>query len=111
MALIRDSELLRLLREDRLDEFNELASQTPPELENADLRMMDLRRAALAKANLRGAYLRNADLRGVDLSDADLTGASIHDARISGCFFPEGLSAEEISLSVTQGIRMRPRRA
>ncbi len=110
MALIRESELIQLLRED-VEEFNARAQHTPPDLENTDLRMMDLRRAALVKANLRGAYLRNADLRGVDFSDADLTGASIHDARISGCFFPESLSAEEISLSVSQGIRMRPRRA
>jgi len=111
MTLVRESELILLLRLDRCEEFNERARQTPPDLENADLRMMDLRLAALVKANLRGAYLRNADLRGVDLSDADLTGASIHEARISGCFFPESLSAEEISLSVSQGTRMRPRRA
>ena len=109
MPLIRESELIRLLREDRFEEFNERARQTPPDLENADLRMLDLRPACLVKATLRGAYLRNADLRGVDLSDADLTGASIHDARISGCFFPPSLPAEEISLSLAQGTRMRPR--
>ncbi len=109
MALVRDSVPITLLREDKIDEFNQLAGEKPVDLENADLRMVDLRRANLAKANLRGAYLRNADLRGVDLSDADLAGASLHDARISGCLFPMSISAEEISLSVTLGTRMRPR--
>lgn len=109
MALDRDSELVRLLREEKVDDFNERAQQSPPQLENADLRMVDLRNARLVKANLRGAYLRNADLRGVDLSNADLAGASLHDARISGCLFPPSIPAEEISLSVTQGTRMRRR--
>lgn len=109
MALDQVSELVRLLREDQIDEFNERAKQSPPRLENADLRMMDLRRADLVKANLRGAYLRNADLRGVDLSDADLAGASLHDARISGCLFPPSIPAEEILLSMSHGTRMRSR--
>ncbi len=109
MALVRESTAITLLREDKIDDFNELAAQKAVDLENADLRMVDLRRANLAKANLRGAYLRHADLRGVDLSDADLAGASLHDARISGCLFPMNIGAEEISLSVTLGTRMRPR--
>jgi uncharacterized protein YjbI with pentapeptide repeats len=109
MALDQVSELVCLLREDKIDDFNERAKQAPPQLENADLRMMDLRRADLVKANLRGAYLRNADLRGVDLSDADLAGASLHDARISGCLFPPSIPAEEIVLSMSHGTRMRPR--
>jgi len=109
MALDRESELVRLLREEKLDEFNERAQQSPPQLPNADLRMVDLTRAHLVKANLRGAYLRNADLRGVDLSDADLAGASLHDARISGCLFPASIPADEIALSVAQGTRIRPR--
>lgn len=111
MALDRDSVLVRLLREEKVDDFNERVKASPPQLENADLRMVDLRRADIVKANLRGAYLRNADLRGVDLSDADLSGASLHDARISGCLFPPGLPADEITLSVTLGTRMRQRPA
>jgi uncharacterized protein YjbI with pentapeptide repeats len=107
MALDRDSELVLLLREEKVDAFNERAQQSPPQLENADLRMVDLTRAHLVKANLRGAYLRNADLRGVDLSDADLAGASLHDARISGCLFPVSIPADEIALSVTLGSRLR----
>ena len=109
MALVRDSVAVMLLREEKYEEFNEHAAENSLSLENADLRMVDLRRANLTKANLRGAYLRNADMRGVDLSDADLTGASLHDAWISGCLFPINISAEEISLSVTFGTRMRPR--
>ncbi|HYE90489.1 MAG TPA: pentapeptide repeat-containing protein [Terriglobales bacterium] len=109
MGLIRESETITLLREEKYDEFNARAEHTRVDLENADLRMVDLRRANLAKANLRGAYLRNADMRGVDLSDADLTGASLHDARISGCLFPMSLPPEEIALSIVHGTRMRPR--
>jgi uncharacterized protein YjbI with pentapeptide repeats len=111
MALDRDSVLVRLLREEKVDDFNEHVKSSPPQLDPADLRMVDLRRADLVKANLRGAYLRNADLRGVDLSDADLSGASLHDARISGCLFPASIPAEEITLSISQGTRMRSRPA
>ena len=107
MDLVRDSELIQLLREEKYDEFNARAAEEPVDLENGDLRMVDLRRANLTGANLRGAYLRNADLRGVDLSKADLAGASLHDARISGCLFPESIPADEIALSVVHGTRMR----
>jgi uncharacterized protein YjbI with pentapeptide repeats len=48
-----------------------------------------------------------ADLRGVDFSKACLVGASINGARISGGFFPVELSANEISLSIQHGTRMR----
>ena len=109
MGLDRDSVLVRLLREEKYEEFNAHAAERPVNLENADLRMVDLRRANLTKANLRGAYLKNADLRGVDLSDADLAGASLHDARIGGCLFPMSIPAEEVTLSVAHGTRMRPR--
>lgn len=110
MPLVRDSEWIRLLREEDIDEFNLMAVQKQPDLTNADLRMVDLRRARLEKAILRGAYLRNADLRGVDLSDADLDGASIHDAQVSGCLFPPSIPADEIMLSIQWGTRMRSRR-
>lgn len=111
MALIRDSEWVRMIREERWDEFNRQAKLSPPQLENADLRMTDLRRAWLVKANLRGAYLRNADMRGLDLSEAELEGASLNDARISGCYFPPNVPADEIRLSVATGTRMRTRPA
>jgi uncharacterized protein YjbI with pentapeptide repeats len=109
MALIRDSKLGILLREGQFEEFNRLAAQEPPDLRNADLRMLDLRQANLTHADLRGAYMRNADLRGLDLSEASLEGASLHDAKVAGVLFPGALSAQEIHLSLTFGTRMRVR--
>jgi len=109
MTLIRDSKWAGLLRDGRLEEFNRLAGQTPPELANTDLRMLDLRKADLSRADLRGAYLRNADLRGLDLTFAHLEGVSMHDANVAGVFFPANVSAEEILLSLTHGTRIRLR--
>lgn len=109
MELVHDSELRILLYDEKIDEFNRLAGEDPPDLENTALRGLDLRRADLSHANLRGAYLRNADLRGVDLRHADLEGASIQGARISGALFPANLAADEIALSVDRGTRMRAR--
>lgn len=111
MALVRNTDWVRLLLAEDNDAFNLKALHEPPNLENADLRMLDLRRIDLHRANLRGAYLRNADLRGLDLSLAHLDGASLHEARVAGCLFPGNLSAQEISLSVTLGTRMRTRPA
>ena len=53
------------------------------------------------------ALRRNADLRALDLSGASMEGASLHDAKVAGVLFPTALSAEEISLSLTSGTRMR----
>ena len=107
MALTRDSEWIRLLREERFDEFNKKAATTPPNLENADLSRTEIRRANLTRANLRGAYLRDADLRGLDLSGADMEGASIHNARVAGTLFPKNIPTAEIDLSMRLGTRMR----
>jgi uncharacterized protein YjbI with pentapeptide repeats len=57
--------------------------------------------------DLSGSYFRQADLRGVDLSTCQLAGVSLHNAKISGVLFPKSLSAEEITLSVAHGTRMR----
>jgi uncharacterized protein YjbI with pentapeptide repeats len=110
MPLVRDSELALLLREGKLDDFNRRTEEEPPNLENCDLRLVDLRGANLRHAILRGAYLRNADLRGVDLSHADLDGASMHEAKVSGVWFPRELDADEVRLSVQLGTRLRVRR-
>lgn len=107
MGLERKRHEIELLHEGRIEEFNRLAKNQPPDLENADLRMADLRSADLRRANLRGAYLRNADLRGVDLSEANLEGASLNAARVSGVYFPKGIDAAEIRLSVDLGTRLR----
>lgn len=107
MPMDRSAELRELLVEGKIEEFNERAGESAPELENAGLRGLDLRGADLSHANLRGAYMRNTDLRGVDLLYADLDGASIHGARIGGTRFPRNLSAAEIDLSLRQGTRLR----
>ena len=109
MTLVKDSDWIRLLRDDNAEGFNQRALKERPQLENANLRMVDLRKVDLKRANLRGAYLRNADLRGVDLADADLHGASLHDATVAGALFPVNLAAEEITMSVHLGTRMRTR--
>jgi len=107
MPLVRDGELIHLLREEAFDEFNRRAQAAPPDLRNAVLRMLDLRRADLRNADLRGAYLRDADLRGLDLSGARLDGASLHGAKVGGVFFPHALPAPEILLSLEHGTRLR----
>lgn len=109
MDLITDSDLRMLLLDSKFDEFNALAAEEPPDLENFDLRGIDLRAADLSHANLRSAYLRNADLRGLDLRHADLDGASLHGARISGVRFPPELEAAEIRLALDHGTRLRSR--
>ena len=48
-----------------------------------------------------------SNLRGIDFSEARLEGASIHGAQISGVYFPAQLRADEISLSLEHGTRMR----
>ena len=110
MALTRTGAWIEMLLGGEIDAFNRRAKGERPDLANADLRMADLRGANLRRADLRGAYLRLADLRGIDLSEADLDGASINEARISGTFFPRDISADEITLSVWKGTRMRARR-
>ena len=52
-------------------------------------------------------YFHGSDLRGLDLTSSNLEGASIHRARIAGAYFPPELAAEEIRLSLKEGIRMR----
>ncbi|MFQ5697773.1 MAG: pentapeptide repeat-containing protein [Myxococcota bacterium] len=109
MALITDSRLRMLLLDSKLEEFNALAGEDPPDLEAHDLRGIDLRGADLSHANLRDAYLRNADLRGADLRHADLEGASLHGARVSGVRFPSEIDAAEIRLALDHGTRLRAR--
>ena len=69
----------------------------PPPVRPSDLRGLDLS----------DAYLRQADLRGVDLRETRLEGASLFEARISGAYFPGELRAEEITLSLLHGTRLR----
>jgi uncharacterized protein YjbI with pentapeptide repeats len=107
---IRDDPLYRLLREGAVDEFNSRrAAGETCNLVGCDLRTIDLRKLDAKGLDLRDCYFRQADLRGVDFSEANLEGASINAAKISGAWFPRELSAEEITLSLTHGTRMRYR--
>ena len=101
-------DLYRLLREGYIEEFNarrEGGEQI--DLADCDLRNLDLRGLSARGLNFSGCYFRQADLRGVDFSESNLEGASINGARISGAYFPGDLTAEEITLSLLHGTRMR----
>ncbi|MET0066089.1 MAG: pentapeptide repeat-containing protein [Candidatus Thiodiazotropha sp.] len=102
--------LYQLLKQGRTDEFNRKRAEGQNcDLVNADLRGIDLRNLDTENLNLAGAYLRHADLRGLDLRSANLEGASINSAKISGTYFPDSLTAEEITLSLVHGTRLRQR--
>lgn len=105
---IKDDELYRLLRDGRIDEFNQRRDALGAyDLRRCDFRTVDLRGMHADALDLRDCYFRQADLRGVDLTQANLEGASIHNARISGAYFPSRLRADEIMLSLTHGTRLR----
>jgi uncharacterized protein YjbI with pentapeptide repeats len=100
--------MYQLLKQGKIDEFNQRRHAGEAcDLEQADLRGVDLRGLDASNLNLSGAYLRHADLRGLDLRTAYLEGASINSAKISGTYFPISLSAEEITLSLVHGTRLR----
>lgn len=105
---IKDSELYHLLRHGDIDEFNrKIAEGSECYLAGADLRGTDLRNMNARGLDMSNCYLRQADLRGIDFSETNLEGCSINGAKISGTYFPKELRAEEISLSLTHGTRMR----
>ncbi len=100
--------LYRLLRENRIQDFNErrtLGDTT--DLTDCDFRGLDLRGLAADVIDFSGSYFRQSDLRGIDFSHARLEGVSINGAKISGTLFPHELSADEITLSLLHGTRMR----
>ena len=105
---IKDDNLYDLLRRGEIGQFNRARSEGAIcDLRGADLRGADLREIDPRGLDLRDCYLRQADLRGLDLRDTPLEGASIYGAKISGAYFPDELSAEEITLSLLHGTRMR----
>lgn len=107
---IKDDPMYRLLREGEIEEFNTRRKNGETcDLRGCDFRTLDLRRLNASGLDLRNCYFRQADLRGVDFSEANLEGASINAAKISGAYFPPALSAEELTLSLTHGTRMRYR--
>ncbi len=106
----KDNPLYRLLKEGLIEQFNQRrAAGESADLSGADLHHTDLRELDAVGLDLRDAYLRQADLRGLDLRETNLEGASIKGARISGSYFPSALRADEITLSLLHGTRMRYR--
>jgi uncharacterized protein YjbI with pentapeptide repeats len=100
--------MYQLLKHGQIEAFNQRrAAGEDCNLEGADLRGVDLRNLDAKGLNMADAYLRHADLRGVDLRQTILEGASINSAKISGTYFPASISAEEITLSLVHGTRIR----
>lgn len=104
----KDSEMYRLLRDENIEEFNKRKDAGEVcDLTGADFRNLVLKGIHSNGIDFSGCYFRGCDLRGIDFSLSKLDGASIHDAQISGVLFPTALRAEEISLSLNHGTRMR----
>lgn len=108
---ISDAPLYRLLREGKIDEFNQrIAAGEQVDLTGCDFRHLNLQGLVATGLNFADSYFRQADLRGVDFSQClSLEGASIHAAKISGVYFPKPITADEILLSLEHGTRIRYR--
>lgn len=105
---IKNDPLYQLLREGKIDEFNKRKTTGEScDLTACDFRNVDLRGIEASGLDFSDCYFHQTDMRGVDLRQAHMQGASINGARISGTYFPPQLTAEEISLSLVHGIRMR----
>ncbi|MFC1547937.1 pentapeptide repeat-containing protein [Candidatus Neomarinimicrobiota bacterium] len=105
-----DDEMYRLLREEKVEEFNARRSAG----EVCQFRGVDFRGVVFREADVHGidfsdCYFRQADLRGLDMSTCHLEGASLREAKISGAYFPKELAADEIMMSLTYGTRVRYR--
>ncbi|MES9858397.1 MAG: pentapeptide repeat-containing protein [Sedimenticola sp.] len=100
--------LYNLLKSGHVEAFNQHRKDGETcDLQGANLRGFDLREIDTEELDLSDCYLHQADLRGLDLSNTPMEGASISGARIAGTYFPVTLSAEEITLSLQHGTRMR----
>lgn len=106
--LIKTDPLYLLLKNGEIEEFNcRVASGEGCDLTQCDFCRADLRGLQAGGLDFSGSDFRQADLRGIDFSASRLEGASIHGAHIAGVYFPPELRAEEISLSLLYGTRMR----
>ena len=100
--------LYRLLREEKVTEFNEcIAAGETADLRGCDFRGLDLRDLNPEGLDLRDCYFRACDMRGLDLRNSNLEGASFANAQVSGCYFPDELPMNEILASLQHGIRVR----
>ena len=103
-----DRQLEQLLLNGDIDAFNQARAQVDAcTLRDLDLRSLDLRSLNAGNLDMQGCELKHTDLRGIDFSQTNLQGASISCAKISGTLFPNNLSADEITLSLVHGTRMR----
>ncbi|MBT5228691.1 MAG: pentapeptide repeat-containing protein [Methylococcales bacterium] len=108
---ITEDKMYRLVRDEKLVTFNKLKAQGAEiDFEGCDFRGLDLRKMDVSGISFKNAYFRQTDLRGLDFSKCNFEGASICNAKISGSYFPQRLPAEEITLSLAHGTRMRYRR-
>lgn len=104
----KDEPLYKLLREGRMADFNHAKREgASMDLTNCDFRGINLRGLDADGLDLSDCYFRQADLRGIDFRNANLLGSSIHGAKISGTYFPDALSADELTLSLLYGTRLR----
>jgi uncharacterized protein YjbI with pentapeptide repeats len=105
---IKDDAMYQLLRAGNIDEFNSRkAAGEPVDLTHCDLRGLDLRGLNADGVNFTGSYFRQTDLRGIDFSTSNLEACSINSAKISGTYFPVAIRAEELTLSLLHGTRLR----
>jgi uncharacterized protein YjbI with pentapeptide repeats len=107
--VISDNPLYRLLREGKIDEFNQrVAAGEQVDLTSCDFRHLNLQGLQAKGLDFSNSYFRQADLRGIDFTEClSMEGASIHAAKISGVYFPKQLDANEVLLSLEHGTRMR----
>lgn len=107
--LFPDDPAFKALRLGDFESFNQLTSgKTAVDFSEADLRGVDFRGVKIIeKLKVRGAYMRDADLRGLDLRTWDMEGCSLYHAKISGAYFPANVGAQELTISVQLGTRIR----
>ncbi len=102
--------MYKLLRKGKFKEFNLKREEGDAfNLAGLDLRAVDLTGVDTRGLNLVDAYLRDANLAGLDLRTCPLDGASLLQAHVSGTFFPHEIPADEISMSLKYGTRLRSR--
>ena len=106
--VIQQDQLDQLLLTEDITGYNEQrATLATGELQSGDYRGRDLRNMNADGLDFSNSYFRNADLSGIDFRNTNLEGASLLDAKLSGTYFPAGLSAQEIRLSLETGTRLR----
>ncbi len=107
---IAEGPLFTLLRTGQIEQFNALkASGSICDLVGCDLSRTDLRGLNADGLDFSDCTFRMADLRGIDFRKANLEGASFAETNLSGVYFPKEVSAEEISLALQHGTRIRYR--